>query len=266
MIDTPVKPATADTPDEPAYPARKAWWIVGGAVTGAALLTGLLAFGSWAWMISSSEEDATRTEEFDRAVAAAEVRAEVGDLRFEAAAGTALEFRLKTQWLGAAPDTSEEWDGDRFSAEGECDQGRFLGLDVDQCETDYTLGLPAGADATAETGVGDVSLDGLDGAVDIDTGIGDVTGEGLRTTDTTVVTGVGDVTLEFAQVLGDISVEAGTGDVVLTVPDDGTVYEVLHDGGIGDQHIEIATDPTADADYTITVASGVGSLTIQYGS
>jgi hypothetical protein len=268
MIDTPAKPAApgaAETPVEAAYPARKAWWIVGGTLTAAALLTGLAAYGSWAWIVSSTEESDTRTQEFDRPVDTADVTADIGDVVFEATEGAGLDYRLKTRWLGAEPDTSEDWDGDVFTAVGECGQSDFLGLDVDQCQTNYTLGLPSGADAAAETGVGDITFDGLDGEIDAQSGVGDVFGEHLRTTSTTVETGVGDVSLGFDEVRGDITVDAGTGDVLIIVPDDGTTYAVSYDGAIGDRNIQIATDPGADADYAITVSGVVGSLTVQYG-
>jgi hypothetical protein len=187
------------------------------------------------------------TQEFDGPDDAADVTADIGDVVFEATEGAGLDYRLKTRWLGAEPDTSEDWDGDVFTAVGECGQSDFLGLDVDQCQTNYTLGLPSGADAAAETGVGDVF------------------GEHLRTTSTTVETGVGDVSLGFDEVRGDITVDAGTGDVLIIVPDDGTTYAVSYDGAIGDRNIQIATDPGADADYAITVSGVVGSLTVQYG-
>ncbi|GAA1661381.1 hypothetical protein GCM10009830_03170 [Glycomyces endophyticus] len=265
MIDTPVKPDAPGSPDEPAASARRAWWIVGGSITGAALITSLAIFGVWAWTISSTDEHDTRTQEYDHPVSAADVKADIGDVRFEAADGTGLEFRVKTRWLGAEPDTAEDWDDDVFTATGECAQSHFFGLDVDQCQTNYTLGLPAGADAVAETGLGDITFDGLDAMIDVQTGVGDVVGDNLRATSTTVESGVGDVSLEFDQVLGDIAVDAGTGDVVITVPDDGTTYEVRYDGGVGDRNIEIATDPSAEADYVIAVTNGVGSLTVQYG-
>jgi hypothetical protein len=274
MIDTPVQPdtaqsgttGTADTPDEPAYPHRKVWWIVGGALTGATLLTFLAVFGTWSWAVSSEDENDTRAEEFDHAVSAADLTVDVGDVSFEAADAAALEFRLHTEWLGAEPETTEDWHGDVFTANGECDGGPLFGLDFDQCQTDYTLGLPAGADASAQLGVGDISLDGLDADIDVTTGVGDIVGENLTATSTTVESGIGEVHLEFDQVLGDINVDAGTGDVVIIVPDDGTTYDVRFDGGVGDEHIEIATDPGSRADYVIDVTGGIGSLTVQYGS
>lgn len=267
MIDTPTKPAadSPDTPDQPAYPARKVWWIVGGSITGAALVTGFTVFGAWAWAVSNDDESATRTEEFDRAVSAVDVTADIGSIEFDAARGTALDFRLESTWRGGEPETSEEWSGDFLSVSGECDDSRLLGLDIDQCQTNYTLGLPAGADASGDVGVGDIRLDGLDGDVDVITGVGSITATNLRTTGVTVESGVGDVDLEFDAVLGDIAVDAGAGDVVITVPDDGTTYDVRVDGGVGDQDIRVATDPTADADYVIEVSSGVGTVTVKYG-
>ncbi|MEU6246750.1 hypothetical protein [Glycomyces sp. NPDC047010] len=267
MIDTPTKPATGSpgNPDQPAYPARKVWWIVGGSITGAALVTGFAIFGAWSWVVSAEDENDSRTEQFDQAVSAVDVTTDVGDVQLDAADGTVLDFRLDAAWRGDEPDATEEWSGTKLLVRGECTDGNVLGLDVDQCQTNYTLALPAGTDATAETGVGDIRLDGLDGDIDVVAGVGSIDGADLRSTGVTVSNGVGDVDLEFDEVLGDITVDAGAGDVTITVPDDGTTFDVQIDGGVGDRDIRVATDPSVEADYVINVTSGVGTVTVKYG-
>ncbi|SDD86400.1 DUF4097 family beta strand repeat-containing protein [Glycomyces harbinensis] len=266
MIDTPVKQSDTAQPDEPAYSGRKVWWIVGGTLTAAVLLFVMAVAGVWIWSASSPREEYTLTEEYPGPVASASVDVEVGDIVIEDAPGTMLELRTHVEWRGAEPDATEAMHGGHFSADAGCDSGLALWGGADDCRVDYTLGLPAGTAATVSNDVGDIRINGVDGAVNAETSVGSVEGLGLRTSELEIETGVGDVNLEFEQVLGDITITSGTGDVVIEVPDDGTTYAVRFDSGVGDQHIDIATDPGTTADRVINVNSGVGSLTVRYAA
>lgn len=266
MIDTPVKPSATEPPDLPDDSTTKAWWIVGGSITGAVLITAMAAFGVWFWAVGSPDQSFSRSQTYDRAVTAANVSTEIGTIRLEAASGNALTSSIEAKWRGAEAEYREDWNGDAFTAVGDCDETLFIGFDFDHCETNYTIGLPAGTDAVALAEVGDVRLDGLDGAIDASADVGDITGDRLSATGVSAETGVGDISLAFDQVLGDIDVHTGTGDVEIVVPDDGTTYRVVFDSGVGDQNIDIATDPAAEADRVIYVETGVGSLTVRYGA
>lgn len=266
MIDTPEKQSDTARIDEPAYPNRKVWWIVGGTLTGAVLLFAMAVAGVWIWTASSPQESYTLTEEYPGPVTGAEVDVEVGDIVLEDAAGTALELRTHVEWRGSEPETAEGVSGGVFSADADCGGSLAPWSGADDCRVDYTVGLPSGTGAEAVTDVGDIRLNGLDGEVRAETSVGGIEGVDLRTADLEVEAGVGDVELEFDQVLGDVTVIAGTGDVLIEVPDDGTVYAVRFDAGVGEQDIDIATDAEAKADRVISVEAGVGDLTVRYAS
>lgn len=266
MTVTPENTTATDAPEAEGRATRKIWWIVGGTFTGALLLFAMTIAGVWLWTASSPEEKRTHTEEYPQTVSGVDVDVEIGLIELSAADGDVLEVRRDTGWRGAEPETSEGWRGDTFTAEGECDDRPLFWINIDECRVDYIMHLPAGTDAEANIDVGDIRLNGLDGEIDAETSVGAVDGEELRATSTSVETGVGSVRLAYDQVLGDISIDIGTGDAELILPDDGTTYDVRFNSGVGSQDIDIATDPSTKADYTITVSIGVGDLTVRYGA
>lgn len=263
MIDTPEKQAEAPRPNEDRT-ARKAWWIVGGITCGVVLLLAATAAGVWIWTVSSPEESETHNEEFDRTVAGVDVAVEIGDIELNASDGAALVLERETRWRGNEPEPEESWQGDTFTAVGNCDDDLVFWWDGEECEVDYTLALPSGAAAEATNAVGEVRMNGLDGPIDIETSVGVIEGDDLRATETNVESSVGSIRLDYAEVRGDINVIASTGDVEIIVPDDGTTYAVQFDSGVGGRTIDIATDSETRADYVITVNTSVGDLSVRY--
>ena len=265
MIDTPEK-QTTEPRSETQRTAKTVWWIVGGAITGTALLVALAVTGVWIWSIASPEKSETHSETYTQAVAGVDVAVEVGHIDLSASSDASLVVDRETRWRGEEPETPEVWQGDTFAAVGECDDNLVLFWDGDECEVNYTLALPAGAAAKAENSVGDITVDGLDGTIDLETGVGDIEGENLRATGTVTESSVGSVRLEFAEVRGDIDVTTSTGDVEIIVPDDGTTYDVVFSSGVGSEDIQIATDPASRADYVIAVDTSVGDLIVRYAA
>ncbi|MEU5155227.1 DUF4097 family beta strand repeat-containing protein [Glycomyces sp. NPDC021274] len=262
MIDSPEKPTTAPQP-ETQRAARTVWWIIGAACTGLVLLAAMAVAGVWIWSTASPEKTETHSETYTQHTAGVEVVVEVGRIELNASADDALVVDSEIIWRGEDPKLVEQWQGDTFTADGTCND-RLIVFASDECDVNYTLALPSGAAAEAESSVGDVHIDGLDGAIDIETSVGDIQGENLRTTETRVESSVGSVRLAFAEVRGDINVINSTGDVEIIVPDDGTTYDVVFESGVGSEHIDIATDPSSSADYVISVNTSVGDLIVRY--
>ncbi len=196
MIDTPEKQIEAPQPESEDTSTRKVWWIVGGSITGAVLLTAMTFFGAWIWSVSSPEETASYNEEFTQAVTGVDVAVEVGDIELNASGGDALVVDREARWRGSEPEIVEQRHGDTFTAVGNCDDGMFS-FGGDKCEVDYTIALPSGAAAEANNDIGEIHLDGLDGAIDVETSVGDIDGENLRATETKVESSVGSIELEF---------------------------------------------------------------------
>lgn len=261
MIDTPEKQTTAPAPETPRA-ARTAWWIVGVAATGVVLLFALTAAGVWIWSVASPMKSETHSETYAEPVAGVDVTVAVGSIDLNASTDGSLIVDRETRWRGEEPEAVETWHDDTFTAAGDCDE-RVFGWG-DSCEMNYTLAVPSGAAAEAANSVGGIDMDGLDGAVDVWTSIGEIEGENLRATGTEAESSVGDISLDFAEVRGDITVTTSTGSVEIVVPDDGTTYQVVFESGVGEQHIDIATDPSSRADYVISVNTSVGDLTVRY--
>jgi hypothetical protein len=265
MIDTPEKQTNAPQPAEPRT-ARTVWWIVGAATTGVVLLLAMAVTGVWIWSIASPEQSETHSETFTQPTAGVDVTVEVGRIALNASADGSLVVDRETRWRGEKPEAHEAWSGETFTIDGECDDRLVVFWGGDDCEVDYTLALPSGATAKAENSVGEITMDGIDGAIDVETSVGSVEGENLRASETRVESSVGSISLEYAEVRGDITVIAGTGDVEIVVPDDGTTYDVVFQSDIGSEDIAIATDPSSRADYVIRVESSVGDLTVRYAA
>ncbi|MDN3241807.1 DUF4097 family beta strand repeat-containing protein [Glycomyces tritici] len=262
MIDTPEKQTTAPEPEAPRA-ARTVWWIVGVASTGIVLLFALATAGVWIWSTASPEKSETHSETYTEPTTGVDVTVEVGSIELNASADGSLVVDRETIWRGEDPKVKEQWQGETFTASGECND-RLIVFASDECDVNYTIAVPSGAAAEAENSVGDVHMDGLDGTIDVETSIGGVEGENLRATETRVESSVGSVRLEYAEVRGDISVINSTGDVEIIVPDDGTTYDVVFESGVGSEDIDIATDPSSRADYVISVNTSVGDLTVRY--
>lgn len=262
MIDTPEK-QTTEPQSETQRNSRTVWWIVGGAITGTALLMALAVTGVWIWSIASPEKSETHSETYTREVDGVDLNVEIGSLHLSNSTDGTLVVERETRWRGKEPDVDESWQGDTFTSRDECDD-QFFVFWGDDCDVNYTIALPSGAEVDAENSVGEITMDGLDGAIDAEASVGDIEGENLRATETRAETSVGSVRLEFAEVRGDIEVVTSTGDVEILVPDDGTTYDVVFDSGVGTESIDIATDPSSRADYVIVVNTSVGDLTVRY--
>ncbi|GAA2144929.1 DUF4097 family beta strand repeat-containing protein [Glycomyces algeriensis] len=263
MIDTPEKQTPAPE-TETQRTARTVWWIVGAACTGLVLLAAVAFAGVWIWSTASPVKSENRSETYTETTSGVDVTVEVGQIDLNASADGSLVVDTETRWRGEEPKPEESWNGDVFSAEGECDERLVVFWDGDDCEVNYTLALPSGAAAEAESSVGNIEMDGLDGAIDVETSVGDIEGENLRATETRAESSVGSIRLEFAEVRGDINVITSTGSVEIIVPDDGTTYDVVFESGVGTEDIDIATDPGSRADYVISVDTSVGDLTVRY--
>ncbi|MCH7229395.1 DUF4097 domain-containing protein [Glycomyces sp. L485] len=264
MIDT--RASTPTTPDPPRS-RHKAWWILGGILTGVVLLTGAATAGLLLWTLPSPEKMEFHSEDFQRAVANVDVDVSMGAVNLTSDDDGGFGVHRESTWRGDAPAITEEWvDDDSFAVDAECDTGFPIDFGVDLCSVEYWMSLPSGTAADVRTDLADIRADGLDGEMRLLSSAGTIEAERLRTTETVVENSVGDVSLRFAEVLGDVTVTTSVGNVTIVVPDDGTTYEVRFESSIGEQNIDIATDRAAEADYLIQVSTSVGDLDVRYAS
>lgn len=138
-----------------------------------------------------------------------------------------------------------------------------------------------------DSGSGDVTLDGQrDGLLEIDTGSGSVTGSAITTPELKVDTGSGDIRLEgirsprldletgsgsiradLAGPLESVSVETGSGDVTLRLPD-GVGATLDLDSGSGDFSVDVPVELLKRGEGSLKgrIGDGRGRIHIETGS
>ena len=244
---------------------RRAWWIAGGVLTAVVMAFALAAAGVRVWTVVSPTQSVSHTETYTGQVAGVEVDLAVGQVALTAADGPDLEVAHEATWRGPEPGFEETLREDgTVTARAKCAEDFPVWVIAEECEISYSVAVPSGAGAAVRTSVAPIEVEGLDGDLELESSVGKVDARNLRTSSTAVSTDVGDIVLAFDQVLGDIEVTTSVGDVIILVPDDGTTFDVEFDSAVGEDVIAIATDPTAKADYRITVRTSVGNLEVRY--
>ena len=294
-----------EAPTTPAKPRRNAWLIAGGAVTAVVLLAAVASAGALIWIASAPRETDSRADAYG-SVASVDMSVAAGSVELTGADGPELSVETDMSWKGSEPEIEEELTADGvFEVRARCGEDYLFWMIVSQCEVDYSAAVPSGAPVAVETTTAGIDIDGLEGALDVETTTGEVyarnlrtsgapvametttagididglegaldvgttTGEidarGLRTSGASVETTTGDVTVAFEELRGDVDITTTTGDVTVLVPDDGTVYEVRYDSTTGEEDIGIATDPSETDGRVIDVSTTTGDLEVRYTS
>ncbi|WP_026931744.1 DUF4097 family beta strand repeat-containing protein [Glycomyces tenuis] len=257
-----------DAPTEaPAkQPRRKAWLVVGGALTAVILLFVVAVAGVLIWSASSPRETDSRAQTYE-SVAGVDLDVAVGSVSLTGGDGAELSVESDMHWKGPEPQVEEELTADGvFEARAQCGEDYLFWLLGAQCEVDYSAAVPSGTPALVRTSVADIDVDGLDGELDIETTTGEVDARNLRTSDTSITSTTADVTVSFAELTGGVDISTTTGNVTVLVPDDGTAYEVRYDSTTGAEEIGIATDPSETNGQVIDVTTTTGNLEVRYVS
>lgn len=226
--------------------------LVGGVTVGA-----VVAAGGVAAATQMAVDERTRTIE----VGASPLRTVVlttdaGDVRVEEVMG-ARQVRVQARLHGAwhLPELTHEVRGNELAVDGEC-ADRWPG----ECFTDLVVTVPAGMHVEVRTAMGDVSASATSGDLALHSSTGDVTAVDVRSTAVDVGTDLGDVDLGFASPPADVAVTAGTGDVHVTVPADGTAYAVQTFSDLGNQRTTVPLD--ANAARSIDVRTSLGEIRV----
>ncbi len=98
--------------------------------------------------------------------------------------------------------------GDALFLKTECPRMRFFS----KCSVDYNVTVPRRGDITVKTGSGEVSLEGLEGRVELRTGSGDIAVSGAVSPRLEVRVGSGDVTLKGSSI-DTVRFDQGSGEL-----------------------------------------------------
>jgi hypothetical protein len=249
-------PVTAPAPAEPPPPWVWALRIIGLAVAGVTL-----AFGALAVVSTFLHREHTTTREFSQPITRLVAETDNGDVRIRTGA-KGLPVQVTTR-------VGESFDNARSSQTvtdgvlrltGDC---RFIVL-PDNCGVSYTVTVPPGTVVQVTTGTGDTVVDGTSETIMVQTGTGDVNVRHTRAARVSADTGTGSIRLEFASAPTDVQAHSGTGDVDITVPDDGSEYRVVTDSGIGDVTDDLRHNDSSTR--SIRAETGTGDVRLKSGT
>ena len=147
------------------------------------------------------------------------------------------------------------------------------------CSANLKIQIPAKVDVAIANGVGDLKITGVEGNVRYDLGVGDVTIDGavkkltgnLGTGDlkasglvgsAELNTGTGDFRVAYKQApqIGLVSLQVGTGDAVVLLPQD-TKFTTKYQSAVGELKNELAV--TKDAKFSVSFQTAAGDLAIK---
>ena len=248
------------SPAAPAAPHSVARWWLIAGLGAALLLASVGGFFTWGALTGGLWGSTTQTRTYTQPVTALTVAGGASDI--EVRGGAPVGTVEVTRELHWGPGSSEPKPTEAWS-------GTTLSIDADAdcggtlawCGVDYVVRVPDGTAVTVRTGSGDVGLEGALGDVTFDAGSGDVEGDGLAAENLKGTTGSGSIDIELAQAPSAMDLGAGSGDVTVVVPP-GTSYATSIETGSGDENVDIATDPSS-ADR-IHVKTGSGDVDLRY--
>lgn len=186
---------------------------------------------------------------------------------------TVVDVTATTGWLAGDVEVVE--DGGTLRVEHRCPSWFAV-----SCRAEVVVTLPAGATVEGDASNGPVTLDGLDGPVDVATSNGEVTmrdlssavrvrtsngairGEALRVASLDAGTSNGRIDLTFAQSPTDVVLDTSNGSVDVVLPTEAPPYALSTDTSNGQVSTDVRTDPSAERRIEIDTSNG--DITVRY--
>ena len=127
------------------------------------------------------------------------------------------------------------------------------------CGSRIRATVPRAVRLSAKTGSADVVLQGTRGAIELETGSGDISAAAFAGAELSAHTGSGDVSLVVAEPSQRLNIHTGSGDVHLRIPTG--KYRLALDTGSGEERVNGVVNDAA-AERTIDVGTGSGDVLI----
>lgn len=138
-----------------------------------------------------------------------------------------------------------------------CDQGPF-----NRCDSDWDVVVPEGMDVRVHSNLGDVTAEGLTGALDLSSDFGDVRVGGAPES-LTATSNLGDIEARLSHNVPMVVLTTDLGQVEATVPGD-IAYDLRATTSLGDVRTEgLVIDP--DSTYRIEARSNLGDVSVHPG-
>lgn len=140
-----------------------------------------------------------------------------------------------------------------------------ISLRAHTCEVDYRITAPRAVAARLRTDTGGITLNGLAGAVTARTNTGSISGTALRPGASARIgarTDTGSVRLTLATAPAEVTADANTGQIRITVPAS-QKYAVSADTSTGQKRISVPT--SSNSPHTIQAKTDTGDVTVTTG-
>ncbi|MGW5241268.1 DUF4097 family beta strand repeat-containing protein [Monashia sp. NPDC004114] len=263
------------TPSAPmSSPPTKSWLIAGLGAT--LLLAAAASFSSWNALTGGLWRSADQSQSYTQSISNITFEGSSGDVEIRAdSASGKVEVSRHLSWGPGStqPTPDESVTGSTLTIASNC--SAFMSW----CSIDYIVHVPTGTTVNLNSGSGDVVLAGDLGSITAETGSGDISVEGSGTGPVSLKAGSGDIAasdlvsgqvlgrtgsgsmdLDFAQTPTDVTLDAGSGDVSVLVPQG--IYAVTGDSGSGDREVGVSLSSTST--NKIEIRTGSGDVNVSY--
>jgi len=242
---------------------RRAWRIVG--VVATVLVIGVgIAGGSVLAAMHQQNLDTTTDQTaatFEQAPTTVSVDGETADVTLTAADSDEVAVERTVEWARTEPVIDETWNRGDLTIDLGC-PGEITSWFNDVCRIDYGAQLPRRTPLDVGVTTGDITVEGALGDTDVSTTTGSIDGTGLTAPTVSTRATTGSIRLEHVTTPDTISASVTTGDISISVPDDGTAYRVIGETETGGRDVQVATDPSSE--HVIDVTSTTGDVEIGY--
>lgn len=229
-------------------------WIV--RAVGVLITVPLVAMGTVSvvtWFVT------TRTVAYEQVPGAVErlvLDTGVGDLTVRTEDRTGADVTIERRGAFSTPHSSKTFQDGVLTLKGWCDNGVVVG---GNCSVDFVVVVPRGTVIDVRNGVGQIRVRGADAALTARSSVGDVDLTELTSPTVTATCDTGELTATFAGPPRAVRLDTSVGEAKVYVPLDGTRYRVDLKSDVGDERLQLPSDPAADR--TISVTSSVGDVT-----
>ncbi|GAB7191770.1 hypothetical protein NUM3379_24780 [Kineococcus sp. NUM-3379] len=246
----------------PAHPGR---WVAAGLAGSLVVCTGLLALGQ----MTSTTRSSTR--DFTGPVTAVVAESGTGDLEVLVVPGsTGARVTTRLSGRGGRPVATAALDGGTLRLTADCSGGTWYV----PCSVRHEVQVPPGTSVRVDASTGDAALSGAlsevtarmstgdlswedaaGGRLDATTRTGDLTVEGAVAT-LELRTNTGDIGAELTAAPVSVTAQANTGDITVSVPDDGTQYATDIATRAGDVTGAVPADTVDGRPMTVRTTTG----------
>lgn len=238
----------------PAPPPRKPA-VIAAAVAVAVLLS---AFGILEAVGTVYERDWRTSSSYPAAdLRGIVVNASAGDVKVVTTDGPEVVVHRRVAAAWSAPKATAQTSGGLLRLSDDC-PGWLFG----HCQVSYEIMVPADFSVEADSGAGDVEMDGLRGPVAISSGAGDVEIRDFRGTDLEAESSAGNIEVECGTTPTSLQAITSAGDIVVELPDGSGPYDVTTTTDVGDASSDVRADPAAP--NRVTAVTSAGDVTVRY--